>query len=138
MKLTQQDLPTATAPTVLRPLGSFEELFWLIDQNRPVHFALAAQVQGPTTVGRWRAALDSVQRRHPFFSICIEKNGNSHPHFRQETAARIPLRVIQGENVVQRWESEMELELSIPFNSRQARWYVRYCFTRLTKRSSSW
>jgi len=120
MKLTQQERPTATTPTVLRPLGSFEEFFWLIDQNRPVHFALAAQVRGPTTVGRWRGALDLVQRRHPFFSVCIEKNGNSHPHFRLETAASIPLRVLQGDNVVQRWESELELELSIPFNARQA------------------
>ena len=65
LQLTQQDLQAAAPPTVLRPLGSFEEFFWLIDQNRPLHFALAAQVQGPTTVGRWRDALDLVQRRHP-------------------------------------------------------------------------
>jgi hypothetical protein len=119
MKLTQQELPTATARTVLRPLGSFEEFFWLYDQHRPLHFALAAQIQGRTTVGRWRGALDLVQRRHPFFSVCIEKNG-SNPHFSQETGAPIPLRVVQGKNAVQRWESEIELELSIPFNAEQA------------------
>jgi hypothetical protein len=62
-QLTQQNLPTATAPNVLRLLGSFEEFLWLIDQNRPVHFALAAHVQGATTVRRWRNALDLVQRR---------------------------------------------------------------------------
>jgi hypothetical protein len=56
-QLTQHGRPTVAAPTVLRPLGSFEEFFWLIDQNRPLHFALAAQVQGPTAVGRWRGAL---------------------------------------------------------------------------------
>jgi len=105
---------------VLRPLGSLEEFLWLIDQNRPVHFALAAQVQGPTTVGRWRDALDLVQLRHPLLSVCIETNGNSHPHFRRETAAPIPLRVVQQNDVAQRWESEIELELSIPFNARQA------------------
>jgi hypothetical protein len=65
LQLTQQELQAADTTTVLRPLGSFEEFFWLIDQNRPLHFALAAQVQGPTTVGRWRDALDLVQRRHP-------------------------------------------------------------------------
>jgi hypothetical protein len=48
---------------VLRPLGSLEEFLWLIDQNRPVHFALAAQVQRATTVERWRDALDLVQLR---------------------------------------------------------------------------
>jgi len=105
---------------VLRPLGSLEEFLWLIDQNRPVHFALAAQVQGPTTVERWRDALDLVQLRHPLLSVRIETNGNSRPHFRRETAARIPLRVAQENDVAQRWESEIELELSIPFNARQA------------------
>jgi hypothetical protein len=138
MKLTLQDLPTTTASMVLRPLGTFEEFFWLIDQNRPVHFALAARVQGPTTVGRWRGALDLVQRRHPFFSVCIEKNGKSAPHFRQEKAAPIPLRVVQGNNAVQRWESEMERELSIPFNARQAPLVrARCCFTRRIERSVS-
>jgi NRPS condensation-like uncharacterized protein len=97
-----------------------EEFLWLIDQNRPVHFALAAQVQGPTTVGRWRDALDLVQLRHPLLSVYIETNGNSRPHFHRETAAQIPLRVVQQNDATQRWESEIELELSIPFNPRQA------------------
>jgi len=119
-ELTQQVLSTATTPTVLRRLGSLEEFLWLIDQNRPVHFALAAQVQGPTTVARWRDALDLVQLRHPLLSVCIETDGNCRPHFRRETAAPIPLRVVRENNVVRRWESEIELELSIPFNARQA------------------
>ena len=62
-ELTQHLRPTATTPTVLRPLGSLEEFLWLIDQNRPVHFALAAQVQRATTVERWRDALDLAQLR---------------------------------------------------------------------------
>jgi hypothetical protein len=119
-ELTQQVLSTATTPTVLRPLGSLEEFLWLIDQNRPVHFALAAQIQGPTTVWRWRGALDLVQLRHPLLSVCIETDGNCRPHFRRETTAPIPLRVVQENNVVQRWESEIELELSIPFNAQKA------------------
>jgi hypothetical protein len=70
-ELTQQVLSMATTPTVLRPLGSLEEFLWLIDQNRPVHFALAAQVQGATTVERWRDALDLVQLRHPLLSVSM-------------------------------------------------------------------
>jgi hypothetical protein len=118
--LTQPVLSTATMPTVLRPLGSLEEFLWLIDQNRPVHFALAAQVHGATTVERWREALDLVQLRHPLLSVSIETDGNCRPHFRRETEARIPLRVVQENNATQRWESEIEQELSIPFNARQA------------------
>ena len=71
-ELTQQVLSTATTPMVLRPLGSLEEFLWLIDRNRPVHFALAAQVQGLTTVERWRDALNLVQLRHPLLSVSIE------------------------------------------------------------------
>ena len=117
--LTQQVLSRAAMPMVLRPLGALEEFLWLIDQNRPAHFALAAHVQGPTTVGRWRDALDLVQLRHPLLSVCIEADGNSRPHFRRGTAAQIPLRVIQQSDPAQSWESEVELELSIPFNPRQ-------------------
>jgi hypothetical protein len=116
--LAGQDLSRREA-TVLRLLGSFEEFFWLIDQNRPLHFALAAQVQGPTTVRGWRRAL-RVQRRHPLLSVCIEQNGDCHPHFRREIEAPIPLRVVQGRNAIQIWQSEMELELSIPFDPRHA------------------
>ena len=119
-ELTQQVLSTAAMPTVLRPLGSLEQFLWLIDQNRPVHFALAGQVQGATTVERWRDAIDLVQLRHPLLSVSIETNGNCRPHFRREGAAKIPLRVVQENNATQRWESEIELELSIPFNARQA------------------
>src|SRR5215470_5607446 len=57
----------------IRPLGSTEHLFWLLDQGSPMHFSLAAQIEGHATVGEWRAALDHVQRRHPFFSVCIER-----------------------------------------------------------------
>jgi hypothetical protein len=108
---TLQVLSTATTPAALRPLGSLEEFLWLVDQNRPVHFALAAEVQGPTTVDRWRDALNLVQLRHPLLSVCIEANGDRRPHFRRQTAP-IPLRVVQENNVAQRWESEIELELS--------------------------
>jgi hypothetical protein len=117
--LASQDL-SRRAATVLRPLGSFEEFFWLIDQNRPLHFALAAQVQGPTTVRDWSDALRVVQRRHPLLSVCVEKNGDCHPHFRREIEAPIPLRVVQVRNAIQIWQSEIELELSIPFDPRHA------------------
>src|ERR1700732_4974492 len=39
---------------VIRPLDSLEHLFWLNDQNRPVHFAVTAQVSGETSVRDWR------------------------------------------------------------------------------------
>jgi hypothetical protein len=49
---------------VIRPLASLEHLFWLNDQNRPVHFAMTAQVSGATSVRDWREALARRFRRN--------------------------------------------------------------------------
>jgi hypothetical protein len=104
----------------LRPLGAFEELFWLFDQQRFVHFVMAAEVNGRTTVDDWRRALDLVQPRHPLFSVRIERNGENRPCFHKDDTNQIPLRVVQERNATQRWEFQAELELSIPFNAAQA------------------
>jgi hypothetical protein len=34
------------ASGTIRPLGPFEHMFWLLDQNRSVHFAVTAQIAG--------------------------------------------------------------------------------------------
>jgi NRPS condensation-like uncharacterized protein len=104
----------------VRPLGAFEELFWLFDQNRPFHFTMAAEIEGHTTIAEWRRAFDSLQKRHPFFAVYIEKNECRVPNFRRDVSAAIPFRVVQGANVTKRRESEVELELSIPFNAGEA------------------
>jgi hypothetical protein len=106
--------------TFLRPLGAFEELLWLLDQQRFVHFVMAAQVNGRTTVADWRRALDLVQQRHPLFSVGIERNGENRPCFHEDGTNPIPIRVVQESNATQRWEFQAELELSIPFNPAQA------------------
>ena len=53
------------ATTLPRPLGALEKLFWLADQNRPVHFAIAAEVEGPRglTSGRRRSIASVGSRR---------------------------------------------------------------------------
>ncbi len=120
MNLTKQRSLGLSSSPIVRPLGAFEELFWLFDQHRPFHFTMAAEIEGHTTIADWCRAFDSLQKRHPFFSVYIEKNGSGVPNFRRHTSAAIPLRVIQGANVTKRWELEVELELSIPFNAGEA------------------
>jgi hypothetical protein len=39
-------LAEASATAIPRPLRALEKLFWLDDQNRLVHFATAAKVDG--------------------------------------------------------------------------------------------
>ena len=57
---------------VIRPLDSLEHLFWLADQNRPLHFAVTALVSGETSVRDWREALARLKERHSLLSASIE------------------------------------------------------------------
>jgi hypothetical protein len=104
----------------IRPLGSCEHLFWLLDQGSPMHFSLAAQIEGHATVGDWRAALGHVQRRHPFFSMHIERNGRANPHFRAAPQTPIPIRVVRVVSSQPNWLIEMQRELATPFDPARA------------------
>ena len=123
---TLTDIEAANAPNTdpaesyVRPLGSFEHLLWLLDQANPRHFSLAAQIEGPTTVGDWRVALDHVQRRHPFFSVCIEKDRNSNPKFRQVPDRTIPLRVVRMDASQPNWLAELQREVATSFDPELA------------------
>jgi hypothetical protein len=57
---------------IVRPLGPFEEILWLLDQCASKHFAMAAEIEGTTMIEGWQAALDAVQKRHPSLSVCIK------------------------------------------------------------------
>jgi Condensation domain len=105
--------------SVVRPLGSLEQLFYLLDQVSPTHFAVTAQIKGRTRIVAWRAALDSLQLRHPLFSVCIDIDEESKPYFRHVADAPIPLRVMEG-RVPSDWESEIEKELALPFQAETA------------------
>ena len=104
---------------VIRPLDSLEHLFWLNDQNRPVHFAVTAQVSGETSVRDWREALARLKERHSLLSASIEGEPDAVPWFRQVNTAPIPLRVVHGDPQ-SRWEAEVAEELATPFDPRHA------------------
>ena len=112
-------IPEPRSVDFARPLGALERFFWLTDQNRPVHFAMAAHVQGRTTLPGWRAALDAAQGRHPLLSVAIEKNDSTAPHFRTVTGARIPMTIARAATPSS-WLSEMARELATPFHAQQA------------------
>lgn len=105
-------------PMAPRPLGLAEHMFWLLNQNSPVNFGVCAQVEGRTTVEAWRAALDMVQQRHPNFSVKIEVDKDSSLYFHHVAEARIPLRIVERDDL--RWEPEIEKEIAIPFDAREA------------------
>jgi hypothetical protein len=84
-----------------------------------VHFAMAAHIEGRTTLPGWRAALDAVQDRHPLFSVAIETRDGNTPYFRTVTDARIPLRIVRAPRF-SNWSFEMASELATPFNAERA------------------
>ena len=102
-----------------RPLGGLEQFFSLVDQHRSVHFAMAAHVEGQTTISAWRTALDALQERHPFFSVGIERGDGGSPYFRPDVNARIPLRVVANPEHAN-WQMEVAKELATPFDEQQA------------------
>lgn len=103
----------------LRPLGASEHLTWLLDRHRSANAAMAAQVDGPTTVQQWRAALDAAQQRHPLLSVRIESADPHAPRFVRVPTARIPMRVVPGADDL-RWRAELARELPVAFESGHA------------------
>jgi hypothetical protein len=105
---------------LLRPLGSFEHLFWLMDQSHPVHFAVTAEVEGDVSPRDWRQALDRVQARHPLLDVSIEGAPGRVPHYRRGQGAPLPLRIVEDDDPGSRWKIEASEELGTPFNPRVA------------------
>ncbi len=110
---------THTSGDKSRQLGSLEQLFWLTDQHRTVHFALAAEVEGKTSRGAWRDALDRLQERHPLLSVRIAGDDGGIPRFQRVDGAPLPLRVVDADKS-SGFEAEIEAELAIPFDPDQA------------------
>lgn len=54
---------------MLRPLGSFEHCFWLVNRGVASHIVFAAEIDGVATEPKWRAAFDALQRRHPLLHV---------------------------------------------------------------------
>jgi hypothetical protein len=116
--------PTPTSGTsrpgsFIRPLGAFEQMFWLRAQISTVHFLLAGEVEGATKPDEWRKALDTVRQIHPMLSVGIRQDTDTTLFFEHRPEMVIPLRLVAGEGVT-RWQEELEKELSIPFDNNDA------------------
>jgi phthiocerol/phthiodiolone dimycocerosyl transferase-like enzyme/condensation domain-containing protein len=115
--MSKLSLPTIReALSALRPLGSIERAFLLLDHIHPVHFAITVEVSGRTTVDDWRKALNCVQQRHPLLSMRVEGAPRGVPWFRQTENAPIPLRVLYGHPQAM-WAAEVCEELTRPIDA---------------------
>lgn len=114
MRVTDvKDVPFAVEEGAgVRPLGALEHAFWLIDQERPMHFAVAAEIEGAPPLADWRKALDRVQLRHPMLSVRIERRHGDVPWL-CSAHGRIPLRTVEAFDAS--WEAMVGQELATPF-----------------------
>jgi hypothetical protein len=102
-------------PVIRRPLGALEKLFWLADQNRPMHFAIAAEVGGSTGIEQWQRALDHVCDQSALIWSRIIRDDRDVPIFSPVTRASIPLHVVK--NAAPAWTDYVAGELAQPFDS---------------------
>lgn len=86
------------AVQMLRELGPFEHLLWLVDQWTPRNFALVSRIEGSSvSVESLGAALLQVQHRHPILRTAIHVNGDGRPEF-TPTSAPIWLQIVRSIN----------------------------------------
>jgi hypothetical protein len=111
-------LNQAPATALPRPLGALEKLFWLADQNRPTHFAIAAEVDGSTRIEQWQDAIDLVCRQSALIWSRIVPDQRGTPVFTPVPCGSIPLRVV--ENAMSGWTAHVVAQLDQPFDASRA------------------
>ncbi len=85
----------------LRYLSPFERMLWLLDLTTPMHFCVAAQIDGRASIDQWKRALLAVQRRHPLLRASIELDDREMPYFREVLDNPVSLRVVHGKGASQ-------------------------------------
>jgi hypothetical protein len=101
-----------------RPLGALEKLFWFINQNRPTHFAIAAEVGGSTRVKQWQDALDRVCRQSALIWSRIVLGGRGAPLFQPGPRGPIPLHVVN--DTASRWAAHVADQVKEPFDASKS------------------
>jgi Condensation domain len=102
-------------PSIERPLGFLEWVFWLIEQVGSVNFVVAAEVAGPLTPEVLRSALDAVQAQQPLLRARVAMGPRNRLWFRSDNVGCVPLRVCDA--AADDWIIEAELERETPFQT---------------------
>jgi len=105
--------PHSPLPTIARPLGALEKLFWLADQTRPNHFVMAAEIAGSITRQQWQDAASAMAETTPRTLAAIVRDPQGRPVFLPGAAHGLPVRFIPGQTDA--WQRYASLELAQPF-----------------------
>ena len=102
------------SPTLLRPLGGTEDLYWRFDAVCPLYFGVIARFEGPLDPASFRAALEAVRARHPLLRARIVTRDNDTPWF-AETDAPMTLTFVR--EVPEAAFRVLEREVVTPFDA---------------------
>ena len=100
---------------LVRPLGICERFFYLYSLGFPVHFCLAAHIEGAIDLTKFGAALEQVRKRHSALRVCIVEDEETGPRF-YRTDNPIEVNVVAVDAAAD-WHGVVESELSLPFDT---------------------
>jgi hypothetical protein len=105
-------MPNVEKQKVLRALGAAERWFWLMNQNRPSHFLLAASFHGTQSEEQWHEAIGTAGARHPMLRVAVAQIDNEFVFVNADP--RISFRCVTRENDLH-WKFMSEEEMNTPF-----------------------
>ncbi len=101
--------------SIERPLGAAEEIFWRLDDSSPMNCLAVCDIAGGITEEDVRAALISVQKRHPKLRVKVSDRGSEKPWYVSGVGG-IPLVVL--DNGIDSL-AYIQKDLLIPFDSEK-------------------
>jgi hypothetical protein len=101
---------------LVRPLGAFERMFYLIEQKSTKHFCVVAELADNVDPFALAGALLAVQRRHPLLNVYVEDHPQTRLGFyRPASVPPIPVTVVDAETG-HTWRDLVAEELTRPFD----------------------
>ena len=103
----------------VRPLSTYERLFWAFDVVSGFNFSIAVSLRGRKTQAEWVAAFAAVQKRHPFLNVAVNADDEHAPFFTHGEGAPIPI-AFEQRNSRTEWQRVMESEMVNLFDQTRA------------------
>ncbi len=115
MNGTKQNTRNTIEQDIERPLGAAEEIFWRLDDSSPMNCIAVCDIKGGISEEDIKAALVSVQKRHPNLRVKVSDRGKEKPWY-VSGVDEIPLVVFEDEVDSLAY---VQKELLVPFDSEK-------------------
>lgn len=92
-----------------RPLGAVERLFWLLDQNRPTHFCMVAELEGEIIASELEEALRILSSDNPLLTARIASDALGVVTFLASGLGLAPIVLPAGTDWIDVAASELDL-----------------------------